>query len=82
MDLENSNPHDVKNELRKRHGSVAGFERARNLPEKSVNDLFRGRASRRVKEAVAIELQLSEYESEVSDSSVGSNAHRLIEAVR
>ena len=43
---------DVKAALRKRHGSVAAFERAQGLPEKSVTDLLRGYTSARVRKAV------------------------------
>jgi lambda repressor-like predicted transcriptional regulator len=43
---------DVKAELRKRFGSVAAFERSRNLPAKSVNEILRGRKSARVADAI------------------------------
>lgn len=43
---------DVKASLRKQFGSVAAFERTRNLPEKSVTDLLRGYTSARVRKAV------------------------------
>ena len=43
---------DVKAALRKRFGSVAAFERTRELPEKSVTDLLRGYTSARVRKAV------------------------------
>lgn len=43
---------DVKAAIRKQYASVAEFERLEGLPPKSVYDLFRGRGSRRVREAV------------------------------
>jgi lambda repressor-like predicted transcriptional regulator len=74
-------PEDVKAALKKRFRSVAAFERSQGLPEKSVNDVLRGRASARV--AAAIESALNKpmtpnAESEFSDgSNEPSGAHRL-----
>ena len=53
MPLAEMDPHDVKAEIRKRFGTVAAFERAFELPCKSVTDLCRGRPSSRVERAVA-----------------------------
>ncbi len=70
---------DVKSALRKRHGSVAAFERAAGLPEKSVADVLRGRPSARVTKAIEHELNAPTFpKSEVSDcSAIGAAAHRL-----
>jgi hypothetical protein len=74
-------PQYVKAELRIRFGSVAAFERAKGLPEKSVNDLLRGRPSARVRQAIDDALSkplISANESELSDSSQKESAsHRL-----
>lgn len=74
-------PEDVKAGLRKRYGTVADFERAKGLPPKSVTEVLRGRAWRRVSDAVEAALQETEPShpsSEASDSSDGSAAaHRL-----
>ncbi|MGP1283801.1 MAG: helix-turn-helix domain-containing protein [Parasphingopyxis sp.] len=51
-------PIDVKARLKKLHGSVLAFERARGLPPESVRDVLRGRSNRRVAKAIASELGL------------------------
>ena len=77
---------DVKAALRKRFGSVSVFEREKGLPDKSVSDLLRGRASARVLEAVkeAINEPISKAgHSEVSEDSADSTgAHRLFDQAR
>jgi histone H3/H4 len=52
MILKTLHPEDVKAAIRKRYGSVARFVAAKNLPTTGVSDLFRGRTSKRVSEAV------------------------------
>ena len=47
---------DVKAALRKSYGSIFAFERACDLPRKSVSDVLRGRPNQRV--ATAIETAL------------------------
>lgn len=73
---------DVKAELRKRFGSVAAFERKAKIPEKSVNDVLRGRRSARVEKAIRKALStpiLPPAQSEGSDHSVTETVtHRLI----
>jgi hypothetical protein len=73
-------PIDVKAALQKRFGTVAAFERAHDLPEKSVNDVLRGRPRKRVSDAIEKALATpvpTPTESEFSDSSAVSNtAHR------
>ncbi len=77
MTLITRHPEDVKAELRKRFGTVAAFERATDLPEKSVNDLFRGRISARVATAIEQALKRPVPQSEHSDSSAHLPSHRL-----
>lgn len=52
MLLDRMHPEDVKAEIRKRFGTVARFIEENDLPATGVSDLFRGRTSRRVREAV------------------------------
>lgn len=71
-------PEDVKAAIRKRHRSLAAFERKFGLPAKSVTDQLRGRTSARVEKAIAkvIKAPLPAGRSEVSDnSSVANDAH-------
>jgi lambda repressor-like predicted transcriptional regulator len=86
MHIASMHPEDVKAAIRKRFGTIAAFERAKSLPEKSVHDLFRGRASARVSKAVedALSMPAPEIaESELSDCSAnGRGSHRLISAAR
>lgn len=80
MLLDQMHPEDVKAALRKRFGSIAKFVESRDLPETGVSDLFRGRTSRRVREAV--EEALKEAQSinlDVSDASVSAQ-HQNAEA--
>lgn len=79
-------PEDVKAGLRKRYGTVAAFERKKGLPPKSVTEVLRGRAWRRVSDAVEAALQENEpstRQSEGSDNSGGfAETHRLSGATR
>ncbi len=43
---------DVKAALRKSFGSIFAFERAYDLPRKSVSDVLRGRPNQRVTSAI------------------------------
>lgn len=74
-------PEDVKAGIRKRYGTVAAFERQKGLPPKSVTEVLRGRAWKRVSDAVETALQEQvplESLSEGSDNSGESDlAHRL-----
>ncbi|MDF7777344.1 hypothetical protein P1X14_18950 [Sphingomonas sp. AOB5] len=77
MHLDDMHPEDVKALLKKRHGSVARFERLNTLPEKSVYDLLRKRESRRVRAAIEAEISNaasaaveSEFSDSISESSV------------
>ncbi len=78
MALMNMHRADVKAGLEKRFGSVAAFERALELPEKSVNDVLRGRPRKHVRDAIekalATPVPLLD-ESEVSDTSAGATAN-------
>lgn len=49
-------PEDVKAALRKKHRSVAAFERNRGLPERSVRDVLIGKSRPRIAKAIAEEL--------------------------
>ncbi|PTS88224.1 hypothetical protein DBR17_04905 [Sphingomonas sp. HMWF008] len=62
MLLDETHPEDVKAAIRKKYGTIKRFHEANGLPEKGVQDILRGRASRRV--ADAIERVLSEQLSE------------------
>lgn len=76
MLLDQMHPEDVKAAIRKRFGSIAHFVEVRDLPETGVSDLFRGRTSKRVREAV--EEVLREAQSINLDvSSADPTAHRL-----
>jgi lambda repressor-like predicted transcriptional regulator len=66
-------PEDVKADLRKRFGSVARFERAHDLPEKSVNDVLRGRKSARVANAIEAALTEAPLQSSHEDSAAPAN---------
>ena len=81
MRLAELHPEDIKAELKKRWRTVAAFERAHALPEKSVNDVLRGRASARVSAAIenALTKPVASAQSETSDGrSTGSEtSHRL-----
>ena len=45
-------PEDVKAAIRKKFGTIAKFHEAHNLPPRGVQDVLRGRASRRVQDAM------------------------------
>lgn len=49
-------PERIKSEIRIRYGSLAKFERAKGLKERSVTDVLRGKTSRHTAEAIAVEL--------------------------
>lgn len=69
---------DVKATIRKKFGAVAKFERAEGLPEKSVNDVLRGRKSARVQRAIEQVIGQPLVQSEDSDHSGEFSApHRL-----
>lgn len=87
----------LKGELRKRHGSLRAFERARNLTPDSLRDVLRGRASREAEVAISEELDIPLHElfpnrwrdpksgdsSTIRDDSDQSReAHRLSAGVR
>jgi lambda repressor-like predicted transcriptional regulator len=55
--LATMHPEDIKAGLRKRYGTVAAFERAKGLPDKSVNEILRGRTWKKVTAAVEKALQ-------------------------
>lgn len=79
MNLAGMHREDIKAALRKRFGSVAAFERARDLPEKSVTDLLRGYRSARVERAVvdAISTPFDDQSECSGNTSNGRASHRL-----
>lgn len=81
MNLSREQAIDVKAALQKRFGSIAEFERAHDLPEKSVSDVLRNRPRKRVSDAIEKALATpvpTSTESEFSDRSEGAaSAHRL-----
>lgn len=77
MLVDQMHPEDVKAALRKRFGSVANFVAVRQLPTTGVSDLFRGRTSQRVRDAVE-EVLREQAGSIIMDSSSAKPAsHRL-----
>jgi len=75
MLLDLMHPEDVKAAIRKQFGTISRFIEERELPATGVSDLFRGRTSRRVREAV--EDVLKGQSSTNLDSSEKSSApHR------
>ncbi|MGH7027338.1 helix-turn-helix domain-containing protein [Brevundimonas sp.] len=83
---------DIKGALRKRYGTLIAFEQAHDLPTQSVKDVLRGRASARVEQAIADDLELPLHRlfpgryvaAQAGDSSLKRdnkrtkrNAHRL-----
>lgn len=49
-------PEDIKAAIRKKHGSIAHFERTRGLKRRSVTDVLIGKRARPTAEVVAAEL--------------------------
>lgn len=80
MMIKAMHPEDIKAELRKRYGSVGRFVSVHGLPKTGVSDLFRGRTSKRVSDAIerALSGARGVNESTSLDGSKGqSAAHRL-----
>lgn len=66
-------PEDVKAAIRKKFGTIAKFHEVHNLPPKGVQDVLRGRASRRVQDAMDQVLsEVSGHSTEVDDSSAAA----------
>jgi lambda repressor-like predicted transcriptional regulator len=55
---ETPHPEDIKAALRKRHKSVAAFERNAGLPSRSVKDVLGGKSRPRIALAIAEELDV------------------------
>lgn len=80
-----SHPEDIKADLRKRFRSIAAFERAYGLPERSVKDVLRGRSRPKVALAIADALDMHVHylfpmrfkSPNGDDSSSDGNAHPL-----
>jgi ParB-like chromosome segregation protein Spo0J len=52
MSYHDLHPEDVKAALKKRYGTVVNFEKVKDLPKGGVNDVLRGRPSKRVEDAI------------------------------
>ena len=74
MDLADMDPHDIKAEIRKRFKSLAAFERTFGLPEKSVTDVCRQRASSRVEQAIKLVITRPVSEFSVEPTPPAGNA--------
>lgn len=70
-------PEDVKAAIRKRFGTIGEFHRAYGLPTTGLHDVLRGRASKRVSEAMD-EVLAEEQDSKTLDSTADSTAQHLI----
>lgn len=77
MLVDRMHPEDVKAAIRKRFGTISRFVAERDLPETSVSDLFRGRTSRRVREAVEEVLREQAGSIILDDSRMCGGSHRL-----
>lgn len=77
MILDRLHPEDVKAAIRKRFGTVSRFIEARGLPETGVSDLFRGRTSKRVRDAVEEVLQEEAQSIKLDPNEMSAGAHRL-----
>ncbi len=66
-------PEDVKAAIRKKFGTIARFHEAHNLPARGVQDVLRGRASRRVQDAMDQVLsEVGGLSTKVDDSSAAA----------
>lgn len=77
MLLDQTHPEDVKAAIRKRFGTISSFIREKGLPPTGVSDLFRGRSSQRVRDAVEDVLKEQAESIELDDSKAVTDAHRL-----
>ena len=76
MTVDQMHPEDIKAAIRKQFGSVGQFVEERGLPKTGVSDLFRGRTSKRVRDAVE-EVVRAQIESiELDNSSPAARPHR------
>lgn len=75
MLLDRMHPEDVKAAIRKRFGTVARFIEAHDLPLTGVSDLFRGRTSKRVRDAVEAVLKEQEESIDLDCSDEATAAH-------
>lgn len=76
MILDRTHPEDVKAAIRKRFGTVARFIEERDLPTTGVSDLFRGRTSQRVRDAIEEVLREQEESIGLDSSGLKSGSHR------
>lgn len=84
METISLHPEDIKASIRKRHGSLAAFERTRGLPQESVRDVLRGKSVSQTAIAIAEELGVTvqklfpgRFQSLIRDNSrAGDMPHR------
>lgn len=80
MTISSLHREDVLAQIRKVYGSAAAFERANKFPEKSVNEVLRGRANARVKRAIeellSRRIESTDTELSVTTRTIGK-AHGL-----
>lgn len=69
MLIQTMHPEDIKAAIRKRYGSVKAFVEAHELPVTGVSDIFRGRTSQRVTDAIEQVLQEQSPKSKRLDRS-------------
>jgi lambda repressor-like predicted transcriptional regulator len=55
-------PEDIKAAIRKRHKSVAAFERTSGLPSRSVKDVLQGKSRPSIAQAIANDLGVSVHD--------------------
>lgn len=77
MMLDTMHPEDVKATIRKRYGSVRNFVTTHGLPATGVSDIFRGRTSGRVREAIEALLAEEKDGSIILDRSKARDALHL-----
>jgi lambda repressor-like predicted transcriptional regulator len=76
MAVDQMHPEDIKAAIRKRFGTVGQFVEQKGLPKTGVSDLFRGRTSKRVREAVEAVIAAQEKSIELDDSGKPRTARR------
>lgn len=57
-----THPEDIKAMIRKKFRTIAAFERAKNLPARSVKDVLRGRSRPRIAAAIAAAVEVPLHE--------------------
>ncbi|MBY0306980.1 MAG: helix-turn-helix domain-containing protein [Sphingomonas sp.] len=76
MVVDQMHPEDIKAAIRKRFGTVGQFVEQNGLPKTGVSDLFRGRTSKRVRDAVEAVVREQRESIKLDDSGKKAGAHR------